>query len=212
MLWQAVFKDLYKTDSFCKPSPSPTLAQQAMTPGDGAALPSRDAALELHGAKHVQTKTNFKLETLNNNETVATMKQVRRSPVPTPAPVHTRARAHPHLPPSPLAPAPRSRVPPQLTSDHSPLIPARRPSPRRMRRASRRPATAATGATTTESSLVTISSAPFKSSTSTRRQRNARSRWPRSSWPRVRPRARPRQRSRRLRSRPRPSRRPKRRH
>ena len=71
----------------------------------GAALPcSHDAALELHGATHVQTKTNNKLETLNS-ETVATMKQVRRSPVcprmglHTP-PVHTRPRrqARSHLP------------------------------------------------------------------------------------------------------------------
>ena len=47
----------------------------------GAALPcSHNAALELHDATHVQTKTNHKLETLNS-ETVATMKQVRRSPV-----------------------------------------------------------------------------------------------------------------------------------
>ena len=73
----------------------------------GAALPcSDDAALELHGATHVQTKTNNKLETLNS-ETVATMKQVRRSPacVPTygpahPTSVHTRPRrqARSHLP------------------------------------------------------------------------------------------------------------------
>ena len=78
----------------------------------GTALPpSHDAALELHGAKHVQTKTNNKLDNKGDdgdtlkNETVATMKQVRRSPVcprmglHTP-PVHPRPRrqARSHLP------------------------------------------------------------------------------------------------------------------
>ena len=72
----------------------------------GAALPcSHNAALELHDATQVQTKTNHKLETLNS-ETVATMKQVcagRRCAhhvwACTP-PVHTRPRrqALSHLP------------------------------------------------------------------------------------------------------------------
>ena len=95
----------------------------------GTALPpTHDAALELNGAKHVQTKTNNKLDDKGddgdtlNNETVATMKQVRRSPVPTygPPPVHTRTAAKPSRG---TCPSTTSSTPPQLTSD-SPLIPA----------------------------------------------------------------------------------------
>ena len=97
----------------------------------GTALPpSHDAALELNGAKHVQTKTNNKLDNKGddgdtlNNETVATMKQVRRSPVPTHGPAPHPCTPAPAAKPSRgTCPSTTSSTPPQLTSD-SPLIPA----------------------------------------------------------------------------------------